>query len=339
MASKAFRRLTAWGIIVALAGCDNVEWGGAEVRLQPPPPVERAPEDTTVAADPEAAPLPPLPEGPILFLGSRSGARVTLRPVAELRGDTLLPLLLEEENEGFLEHLAATRLGPGSEFTLLAGGARVGTLVADEYAVTSEPCRASLAVSGLAELTQAASSHTRFLALERARTPTAATAHGGYVPDQPGSLEGDASLNLASRVIMREEAYWPDNLTAARAELHRIPLAEGEGTGVAATFLFRDRLAVEPSASPAVAYSLFVLGRSSEAGHALEWDWYREVEQDGKGAPRYFESADWDGDGSPEILLELLGVDTRWVVALDRRGERWERVFEESCVAGTPGAP
>lgn len=336
MASQAFRRLTAWGIIAVLAGCDNVEWAGAEVSLQPPPPVERSPEDTAAAADPEARPLPPLPEGPLLFVGTRSGPRVALRPVAEVRGDTLVPLLFDEEHEGFLEHLVQARLGPGTEFTLYAGGARVGTVLADDHEIAPDACRARATVSGVAELTQAASGHTRFLALERASsTPVG---HEGFVADQPGSDEAETSLNLASRVIMREETYWPDNLTAARAELHRIPLAGREGSGVAATFLFRDRLAVEPSESPAVAYSLFVLGQGTEAGNTLDWDWFREVEQEGKGAPRYIESADWDGDGEPEILLELLGDEARWVVALDRRGERWERVFEEPCVAGSPGA-
>lgn len=308
-----------------------MEWGGAEIALQPPPPVERAPEDTATVLDPEARPLPPLPEGPLLFVGTRSGARVSLRPVAELRGDTLVPLLAEEDHEGFLQHLADARLAPGSEFTLFAGGARVGTLVASDQAITPDRCRTRVTVSGTAELTQAASNHTRFLALERAFAPAAA--HDGFIADQPGGAEAETSLNLASRVIMREEAYWPDNLTAARAELHRIPLAGREGSGIAATFLFRDQLAVEPSSSPNVAYSLFVLGQGTEAGNTLDWDWFREVETEGKGAPRYLESADWDGDGDAEIVLELLGDETRWIVALDRRDDGWERVFEESCVA------
>jgi hypothetical protein len=313
---------------VAAAGCDNVEWAGSEVHLQPPPPVERAPGDTLGAPGDDERPPPPLPEGPVLFMGTRSGPRVTLRPVAELRGDTLVPLLDDEGTPGFLEHFRTRRLAAGAEFTLFAGGVRVGTLMADTSAVIDDACRARVTVSGLAELTLAAANATRFLALPRDQAPPGR--HDGFVADAPGAEEAAISLNLASRVIMREEAYWPDNLGQARASLHRIPLAGTEGTGVAATFLFRDRLAVEPPESP-VAYSLFVLGSGGAEGNSPAWDWYREVERDGKGAPRHFETADWDGDGDAEILLEVFGDQARWVAALDLRNGRWERVFEESC--------
>lgn len=337
MAGLAIRRYATFVIIVAAAGCDNVEWGGAEVHLQPPPPVERPAEDTLPAVSDEDAPPPPLPEGPVLYMGQRSGARVTLRPVAELRGDTLIPLLDDDAAPGFLEHFRAQRHGAGAEFTLFAGGARVGTLVADTSSITADACRPRVTVSGLAELIQPASGATRFLALSR--DAAEGRGHGGFVADAPGADEAAVSLNLASRVIMREEAYWPDNLGQARAALHRIPLAGSSEPGIAATFLFRDRLAVEAPASGQVAYSLFVLGSGGEAGNTLAWDWYREAEPDGKAAADYYESADWDGDGDAEILLEVLGSDTRWVAALDRRGERWERVFEESCVPRVADTP
>ena len=64
---------------------------------------------------------------------------------------------------------------------------------------------------------------------------------------------------------------------------------------------------------------------------------YRPVSQ-GKAATRYFQQADWDGDGQSEILLEVFGEDARWMAALDRRSGRWVRVYEASCDAGAPGS-
>lgn len=320
-------------MIVATPACDNVEWGGAEVHMEPPPPVERPAEDTTSTGAPGQPPPPPLPEGPVLYAGTRSGDRVTLRPVGELRGDTLRPLLEETEAPGFLEHFRARRLAPGTEFVLFAGGSRVGTLIADTSAVAADICRARATVSGLAELTLPASSSTRFLALPRSAAE--GRTHTGYVADRVDEDARALSLNLASRVIMREEALWPDDLGQSRADLHVIPLPDADGTAIAATFMFRDQLTVGPPASPTVGYSLFVLGSGGDEGTQLSWDWYREVADEGKGAPRYFEAGDWDGDGTVEILLELLGDSSRWMVALDRRGDDWEPVFEESCPGGT----
>lgn len=319
-------------IIVAAPACDNVEWGGAEVHLEPPPPVERPETDPDSEVAPGEPPPPPLPEGPVLYAGTRSGDRVTLRPVAELRGDTLQPLLDEAETPGFLDHFRSRRMAPGTEFVLFAGGSRVGTLVADTSAVVVDACRSRATVSGLVELLVPASGATRFLALPRSAAE--GRIHTAYVPDRVDTEAGPVSLNLASQVIMRESALWPDNLGEARADLHVIPLPDASGTAVAATFMFRDQLEMVPAESPPVAYSLFVLGHGGPEANRLVWDWYRRVEDEGKGAARYFEAGDWDGDGVAEILLEVIGDSTRWMAALDRRGDDWQRVFEETCSGG-----
>jgi hypothetical protein len=201
-------------------------------------------------------------------------------------------------------------------------------MIADSSDVAADACSPRATVSGLAELLVSAGEATRFLAMPRAAAANAT--HTGYLSDRPTAEAGAVSLNLASRVIMREEAYWPDDLGQARADLRVVPLPDAPGPGVAATFMFRDRLAMEPAGSQA-AYSLFVLGYGGPEGHQLVFDWYRRVEAEGKGAPRFFEAADWDGDGTVEILLEVIGESTRWLVALDRQGERWQRVFEETC--------
>lgn len=318
-------------MIVASAGCDNVEWGGAEIRLQPPSPATATVADDTLSTEPGAPPPPPLPEGAVLFMGTRDGARVTLRPVAELRGDTVAALLDDDVAPGFAEHFRARRLQPGTELVLFAGGSRVGTVMADTSAVVTGACGVHPTVSGLAELLLPASQATRFLALARDRVPDAT--HGAYTTGPPTADHQGISLNLASRVILREEAYWPDDLGDARADLQVIPLPETGDPAIAATFMFRDRLAEEP-AENALAYSLFVMGSGGPEGHDMAFDWYHEASDGGKRAPRYFEQADWDGDGESEVLLEVMGADRTWVVALDRRDGRWERVFEHPCASG-----
>jgi hypothetical protein len=329
VAGQAIRRLAALVMIVAANGCDNVEWGGAELSLQPPPPAEATAGDTMAVASPDQPPPPPLPEGPVLFVGSRSDGRVTLRPLAELREGALSPLPSEADAPGFLEHVRRRLLTPGREFVLFANGARVGTLLADSSFIDADPCGPRVSVSGQAELLLPAAETTRFVALARGDAPDAT--HEGFVADRTTADAGAVALALASQVIMREQALWPDDLGRARADLHVVPSPDSAGTAVVATFLYRDRLEVEPSSSPAVAYSLFVMGSGRAGGHELAFDWYRRVEEHGKGAVRYFQAADWDGDGVREILLEVLGDSTRWMAALDRDGDRWRQVFEETC--------
>src|SRR6056297_175718 len=73
---KAFSGITGIVIICALSACDNVDFDGVSVDLVPPPEPEvdaTAVPDSAVAT--EEQPIV-LPEGPILYLASRSGTRV-----------------------------------------------------------------------------------------------------------------------------------------------------------------------------------------------------------------------------------------------------------------------
>ena len=92
----------------------------------------------------------------------------------------------------------------------------------------------------------------------------------------------------------------------------------------------RDALSVGAAASQS-SYAIFVLGQGGPETYASAFEWYRPVSSDGKGAPRLWEQADWDGDGEVEILLQVFGENARWSAALDRRNGRWTRIFEESC--------
>jgi hypothetical protein len=40
---------------------------------------------------------------------------------------------------------------------------------------------------------------------------------------------------------------------------------------------------------------------------------------------------DWDGDGDSEVLLEVLGDESRWFAGLAQRNDSWVRTFEDPC--------
>ncbi len=312
-----------------------MEWGGASLALQPPPPATVGADteaDSVTVADTAAVPPPPLPEGAVLYAGTRSGSTVTLQPLFELRGDTIAPLTDEADAPGFNDHFAATLLAPGTEFTLFADGVRVGTLVAEAAGVEAGWCGPRPVASGVPELVPAAAGATRFLAL--ARDVSASGPHAAGAFPAAGPEHRQASLLLGQTAIMRQEALWPDDLAQARADLTLTRLSPDDAPLVTSTFMFRDRLAVEDPATP-VAYSLFVLGSLQGDRYRLDYTWYRRIGDDAKGAPRFFQQFDWDADGHPEILLEVLGTASRWPAVLEGSDGEWAVVYEDRCAAET----
>jgi len=177
--------------------------------------------------------------------------------------------------------------------------------------------------------------HERFLAVPR----NGETAAWGPFQD-PGTDfdQRQASLTLAAEVIAQVGADWPVDILSTRWDLQAVRLDQGE-PGFAVSYLLRDRMRMETP--PPTAASLFLLGGREGAGYRADYVWYRQVAQEGKGAPTFWEHVDWDGDGETEVLLEVLGEESRWVAALDRRAGRWTRVFEDPCGASAPlvGAP
>ena len=74
-------------IVVGLSACDNVDWGGVDVAVVPPPPRGAGGQ----AEDAERE-LGPLPTGPVLYYVRTDSTGGTIVPVAEIGGDTLIPL-------------------------------------------------------------------------------------------------------------------------------------------------------------------------------------------------------------------------------------------------------
>ena len=324
-------------ILLSAPACDNVEWGGVDVRLQPPPPVEvMAVSDSATAEAVEVEPdLPPLPVGPVLYMGSRSGSRVSIRPVAEISGDSLIPIVSDRDAPGYSAHLARSLMGPGATFTLFSKGVRVGTVRADTLFTEPGFCSPAPVAEGVAEMISGAGSASRFVAIPS--DATEGVAYGTWRSPDHTYEQRVASINLASAAISANSAIWPESVLETRADMQGVPLDGDSDGAMAATFLYRDRLAVE-APEAASSYSIFVLGTGGPIDYEPAFTWYHPVSDGGKAAPRLWDTADWDGDGEVEILLQVFGENARWSAALDRRAGRWTRIFEESCGTGT-GTP
>ena len=55
------------------------------------------------------------------------------------------------------------------------------------------------------------------------------------------------------------------------------------------------------------------------------------IRDSGKGAPRFFQQFDWDGDGRSEVLLEVMGASSRWAAVLEDADGTWSAVYEAGC--------
>ena len=319
-------------ILTVASGCDNVSWGGVDVRLKPPQTkAELAGEAPGRAASltEEADLLPELPDGPILLAGTRSGSQATLTVVGEIQGDAFGAFTSDEDVPGFRDRFPAELLAPGSEWVLFAQGVRVGRLTATATGLNEDFCVPRPTISGTVELVPNAMSAELLMAL-----PADVASDRTYDPYRVHADDRDqriASTSLASAAIPRLGAAWPpDGLLSARADIQAFQMVGAPGEAIAATFMYRDQLGM--SAPSAGAYSLFLMGRASEGGYEPTYMWYRPVDSEGKGAPRYFDHLDWDGDGNEEVLLDVFGSERRWFAALAQRSGTWVRTSEDSCL-------
>jgi hypothetical protein len=333
------RRWLVIAVILTVAqGCDYVTWGGVQVRLEDPPSRDRAEAESlaTEPAEPEPAETEPggptLPTGPFLLAGTRSGSRATLTVVGEIRSDALTDFPSDRAVEGYRDHFAERLLAPGTEFVLFSEGVRVGRLVAESTSVDSRYCMDKPSVSGTVELVPSASGATQLLAIPAQhvrRRPYLAHRSLDHTSDQRV-----ASLRLATEAIPRVGATWPVSVLGTRADIRVFQLPGSATSTIAASFLHQDRLAAE--AAPAGAYSIFLLGEMSGDTYQTSYTWYRPVATEGKGAPRFYDHLDLDGDGSDEVILEVFGRDSRWFVSLARRNGAWTTAFQESCGRSSP---
>ncbi|MDT8370230.1 MAG: hypothetical protein RQ745_13570 [Longimicrobiales bacterium] len=315
-------------IIGALSACDNVEFEGTRLELVPPSgdSSETAEaSDTLEARDSTVA--SPFPEGPLLYMGTRTGTQVSVHPVGEITATGLRPLD-HTGTPGFLDALIERRLAPGTPLTLFAEGVRVGTLRVQETTIESGFCRPTPVASGVAEVVPGTEEAVRFLAVDEAAV--ADVPYGEYRPVEHTFDQRVAGLDFAAEALRRTGALWPPSVLESRADMQAVPLDGVPRGAIAATFVVGDRLAVGPPDSRR-AHSIFILATGDVGDYTLDYIGYRPVADGGKGVARFFEQLDWDRDGQAEIVLEVFGERARWAAVLDRGPDGWTTTFESAC--------
>ena len=322
--------LTIAVIFVVASGCDNVSWGSIEVKIVPPPSTGNGAE---VDEDDSGAAAAVNVDGPILLAGVRNGARATLTLVGEVDGDVLraFPDTAFPSDAERLEALTA----PGAAWILFSEGVRVGRMVADVTGTADGFCGSRVTVSGVVEIVPPAAGAERLLALPAA--DAADRAYGQYRPLAHVYDQRIASLEIAQQEIPEHGAQWPSlGVLDARKHIQAFDLDGPTGPYVAATFMYEDELAVSPPGRGA--YALFIIGEEVWGTHEDAYVWYRAVDREGKGAPRYFDHLDWDGDGTEEILLDVLGSNRRWFAGLGQTDGSWVRTFQDACGSDSTAA-
>ena len=325
--NTALQRLLLCGIVIVATGCDNVEWGGIDVSLRRPSEAldSDPPADEVEAVEDTVPDGPSL--GPVLYLGYRDGDEATLVSVAEIRPDGLFPI----EGIGSAEasrSFVAQHLTPGQQFTLFSEGAQVGTFSAESFSVDERYCSVRPEVRGHIELTQAESTVRKFLAVpaQEARE----LGDRAYSPVVQTTDLRNTSLRMALRALRDVGVFLAGDVRDIRRDIQVFRARPGAAPTVVATFVSDDDLAVGPA--PREAYSIFLTADDDDgAGYRRSYVDHRSQSRDGKGAARYFDHLDIDGDGSDEVVLEVMGEQSMWLSALTRQGGDWVEVYRDPC--------
>lgn len=323
MAGQAHRWLSALVILSPLSGCDNVEWGGAEIELRAPPGGDSAEVDDTLrlSGDEGAG----MPEGPVLYLGRRDGPTVTVVPVAEIT-DTGLSSLPDDED--FRSTFARERM-EDMTFTLFAEGLRVGTVRAEGTTTDRTFCTPRAAAFGTLEVVPEAAEVERFVALAEEEEASARAPYGSFEVLEDDLARRQASIDIAGAIIPEVGAEWPTSMTSARAEIRAVELSPDGPPAFTSTFLFRDRPGI--GAAEERSWALFLVGVRTPSGYEEAFRWFRPVDPDGRGVPLLYQHFDWSGDGTTDLLLEVLGEESRWIAAVSRVDGGWTRLHQDAC--------
>jgi len=310
-------------ILAALAACDNVEWGGMDIEVVPPPP---SPSMQPVAPDDQVFAEFGLPRGPVLFhlVQEEGGSR--LIPVAEVSGDSLRTLRRPAgvAPQAFESRFVEAVIPTGSQFDVYRRGAKVGTFVAQRAGPVT-PCGVPTAL-GNSTVVAAAADVPQFLAFRQGLSPAV---RGEFSPPQEnGSIRTYASI-VAERLILQAGLPRPRSWQGAQRDLQALEIEAGGNPEMAATYLVGDALQVgraEPEG-----YSVFYLADYERSrGYSPVYQEVRDYRRGGKGAPRVIDYLNWDGDEGEEILVQVFGADQSWYEAISQRNRRWSKVWEAS---------
>jgi len=239
------------------------------------------------------------------------------------------------DTEEYRTAFAEEHFPPGTEFTLFAEGVRVGSASVESVGEDASFCTARPTATGIAEVVPTAAAADRFLALRS--DPARGRPYGPYERLEDSFQQRTASVEHQIAALRRHGARFPQgDVVNFRVDMRAIRLG-GEGAeAFTATFVNLDVPRIAPADS--AAHSTFLLGIEQGAGYRAAYDWQRSVADDGKGVPLFWEQMDWDGDGSTEILLDVVGEESHWSAAIGLRGGQWQRIFEDPCGIIAPDA-
>jgi hypothetical protein len=332
MRAKGSSLIAVCVILILVPGCDNVSWGGVDVVLRPPPPPPSAPLPDA-ELEPDERPLEPLELGSLVYLVDRSGASGRFVPVAIWEDGAYQPLPDVGETPDLLPRFPLQRWEEGTEFALMDRGMRAGTLVSDgSVEADTTFCQARPAGRGAVELRPGAEGGQTFLAVRKADAvisaisprPLRADPHPG--PGNAANRQANA-LSAARVLIPRAEIPWPPSIPGIFREARSFTLADGE-EAISASFVFGDDLSV---GSPATTgYGFLTLIRQDGDQWRPFWSWFQQAQQ-GKAFPRLRAAAFLQEEGEADLLLEVFGVETRWLAILGEREGEWGLRYQDEC--------
>ena len=312
-----------------VGACDNVNWGGADVAIVPPPP--KASGVPVSGEDLQEV----LPEGAILFyVVPNEGGGGTMLPVGQIVADSMLPLRANKDVQLYANRFIAAHMRRGAEFALYRNGARMGTFVVQSAAPPSQnACPALPTAQGTLELSSGAETISEFLAIAKPHAPE--IRRQLEFPTEPTRSMQIIAPILAERMIRARHAELPSNWGRAMVQLRPFPIAGQRDPGFATTFLVGDNLGID---GDNLGYSLFFIGApGAQFGYDTVFVKFTNYPTDGKAAPRLVDILDWNRDGQVDLLLQVYGISDTWFegVGRDQKGE-WRRTFRDRCDKPAP---
>lgn len=310
--------------VLGAGGCE-VEWGGAKLALEDPSPREMAPAPTGDTA----RRAPSLPEGPLLY-AVRGGDTARVVPVARIVAGLPAPLGIPAgADAAYRARFDSAFLRPGAELLLLAGHARVGSLVLE--GASPPPGDGCLtAATALPLLTP----DGRLPPVAFAVPPgTPAPPPSAWAPGVAGERVAAYAPILAERLLREAGVNQP--WLARPVALAALPPAQGEA--MTATYLLGDTLAPVPPAEEGGA-SLFFLARPEPVDFQPRWTIARRYD-----APEEKEIYVWLDrvplpGGAVDILLRYDAASVRLAASPVEEERRITWVEEAGCSGLRPPA-
>jgi hypothetical protein len=321
-------------IVTFLAGCDNVNWGGAHFAVVAPPPSERGGAESDGEEQDLVDEQPPT--GPVLYYVRALEDQALLVPVAEIAPDSLIHIRADEDAELYSQRFITQNLRQGTELALFRHGERAGTFVLQSAEIPGEDaCPRIPRATGILELVAGARDATEFLAIAKTHTAPSGRRRAPATLDADRRIPIQASI-LAERVLRRRGARLPNDWNRALVQLQTFPAAGTADPAFASTFLLPD--STGRGANPA-GYALFLIAQTRpQAGYDTTFVDFIDFATAGRAIPRVIDFLDWSHDGSNGLLIEVNSGQHTWFEALAPSKGRWRRILQTRCEIPPPPA-